>query len=164
MADRLAMTDGWRVSLEPVITPVFRFWWRLARPMTLGVRGLARDGEGRVLLIRHTYHKGWHLPGGGVEHGESAAHAATREMAEEGGVEATLPPVLIGFYSNHANHANDHVAFYRFDAWRPCTPLQNGEIAERRFFALGELPAGITPGTRRRIAEAMEGASASATW
>jgi ADP-ribose pyrophosphatase YjhB (NUDIX family) len=38
--------------------------------MTLGVRGVATDGEGRVLLVKHTYViAGWWLPGGGVEQG-----------------------------------------------------------------------------------------------
>ena len=158
------MTRAWRLALEPVITPVFRLWWRLKRPMTLGVRGLAFDNEGRVLLVRHTYMAGWHLPGGGVEAGETALDAATREMAEEGGVEAITPPVLAGLYSNHAHHPNDHVALYRFSAWRPCAPLANGEIAERGFYARDALPADLSPGTRRRLAEAFDGAPVSAVW
>lgn len=157
------MTD-WRIRFEPAITPLFRTWWRLRRGMTLGVRGLAGDEQGRILLVRHTYRNGWYLPGGGVENGQSALDAAVREMAEEGGVAASAPPVLVGFYSNHAVHPNDHVALYRFDAWRPCPPLDNGEIAERGFFALGALPDGVSPGTRRRLAELFEGAPMNAHW
>ncbi|MGE0597181.1 MAG: NUDIX domain-containing protein [Hyphomonadaceae bacterium] len=156
--------SNWRIRFGPSITPVFRAWWRIHRGMTLGVRGLACDEAGRVLLVRHTYRAGWYLPGGGVEKGQSALEAAVREMAEEGGVEATAPPALIGFYSNHAFHPNDHVALYRFDAWRPCPPLENGEIAERGFFALDALPADASPGTRRRLTEAFEGAPPSETW
>lgn len=152
------------MRLEPVLTPVFRAWWRLRRPMTLGVRGLARDGEGRVLLVRHTYAEGWHLPGGGVEAGESAADAVLREMAEEGGIVAGGAPALLGFYANHANFKNDHIALYRIDHWRPCPPKENGEIAERGFFALDALPEGNTKGTRRRLAEVFEGAEMSANW
>src|SRR5262249_37766996 len=133
-------------------------------PMTLGVRGIACDEAGRVLLVRHTYRDGWYLPGGGVEHGETALFAVTREMAEEGGVEAADAPLLFGFYSNHANHANDQCAVFRFPAWRACAPLMNGEIAERRFFAIGALPDGVTRGTRRRLAEAFEGAPIATEW
>ncbi|HRE46048.1 MAG TPA: NUDIX domain-containing protein [Terricaulis sp.] len=154
---------NWRIFLEPVLTPVFRTWWRVSRAMTLGVRGVACDEAGRVLLVRHTYAKGWHLPGGGVEHGELASEAIVREMAEEGGVAATSAPRLIGFYANHANFPNDHIALYRIEAWEACAP-QGGEIAERGFFAIDALPDETTPGTRRRIAEIFSDAPVSATW
>jgi ADP-ribose pyrophosphatase YjhB (NUDIX family) len=143
---------------------MFRAWWRVKRGMTLGVRGLACDAEGRVLLVRHTYRSGWYLPGGGVESGQSALDAVVREMAEEGAVAATTAPALIGFYSNHAFHPNDHVAFYHLQSWRPCPPLDNGEIAERGFFARDALPANASPGTRRRLAEVFDGAALSAHW
>lgn len=154
---------NWRIGLEPLITPVFRTWWRIRRPMTLGVRALVYDGENRVLLVRHTYADGWHLPGGGVDHGETAHAAALRELAEEGGVEAGRL-TLIGFYSNHALFKNDHIALYRAEGWRPCAPHDNGEIAERGFFAMDALPRGVTPGTRRRLAEAFDGAPVSHVW
>jgi 8-oxo-dGTP pyrophosphatase MutT (NUDIX family) len=153
----------WRLKLEPVLTPVFRAWWRLRRPVTLGVRVLCRDAEGRVLLVRHGYAKGWHLPGGGVEPGETALEAGLRELAEEGGVEAA-DAKLIGFYANHANFPNDHIALYAADAWRPCAPRSGHEIAERNWFARDALPDGVTPGTVRRLAEVFDGAPISATW
>jgi ADP-ribose pyrophosphatase YjhB (NUDIX family) len=155
---------GWRLRFEPAITPLFRTWWRMRRPMTLGVRGVACDESGAVLLVRHTYARGWHLPGGGVENGETAVDAVARELAEEAGVEVIGAPRLVGFYANHANFPNDHIAVYRIEQWRSCPVCENHEIAERGFFPLSALPETITRGTRRRLAELFEGAPLSADW
>jgi ADP-ribose pyrophosphatase YjhB (NUDIX family) len=155
--------SSWRVRFEPVITPVFRAWWRLRRPITLGVRALVCDETGRVLLVRHSYAHGWHLPGGGVEHGETAEHAALREAAEEGGIAAERA-ALIGFFANHANFPNDHIALYRIADWRACDPRDDSEIIERGFFSRDALPADTTPGTRRRLAEIFDGAPQEAHW
>lgn len=156
--------NDWRIRFGPVITPLMRAWWRMRRPMTLGVRILCRDDEGRVLLVRHTYAKGWFLPGGGVESGETAEQAAIRELAEEGGVEVIGALTLFGFYANHAYFANDHVALYIADRWRPCATRSFNEIAERGWFAPDAPPADATPGTRRRLAEVFANAPISATW
>ena len=102
------------------------------------------------------------MPGGGVDHGESAHAAALRELAEEGGVKAQSLN-LIGFYSN-ARFKHDHIALYRAETWSPCPPHDNGEIAERGFFAMDALPEGVTPGTRRRLAEVFDGAPQSDVW
>jgi 8-oxo-dGTP pyrophosphatase MutT (NUDIX family) len=154
----------WRLLLAPVLTPAFRAWWRVRRSMTLGVRALVRDETGRVLLVRHSYTPGWHFPGGGVERGETALEALARELAEEAGVAADAAPVLLGFYANHANFANDHIALYRVDCWRACAHAPTGEIVERGFFALDALPEGVSAATRRRLAEVFENAPPSATW
>lgn len=155
--------SNWRVRFEPVITPVFRTWWRVSRPLTIGVRVLAIDEADRICLVKHSYVSGWHMPGGGVEQGEAVAEAAMRELAEEGGVEALGAPVLLGLYVNKA-FKNDHVAFFRVDTWKSCAPRGGNEIIERGFFARDALPEGITPGTLRRLAEVFDGAPRSSTW
>ena len=68
--------------------------------MTLGVRGVVLDGDGKVFLVRHSYVAGWHLPGGGVEVGETFLEALRRELVEEGRIELTREPVLHGLFFN----------------------------------------------------------------
>lgn len=153
-----------RTRLEPFITPFFRVWWRFSRGMTLGVRGIATDAEGRVLLVKHTYRDGWFLPGGGVESREVLVDSLIREMEEEGGVRATSQPRLIGIFANHAAFKNDHVALYQLDAWEPCATQSEYEIAERGFFPVDALPHPMNRGSRDRIAELFKGAPQSAHW
>jgi 8-oxo-dGTP pyrophosphatase MutT (NUDIX family) len=113
------------------------------------------DQAGQVLLIRHTYVHGWHLPGGGVERGETVEEALARELVEEAGVRLEGRPSLISIYSNHPIFPGDHVLIYRVDAWSPCAATSRGEIDAIAWFAPDALPDGVTRGTKRRIEEAI---------
>ncbi len=155
---------SWLIRIEPVIRPLFHAHARLARGLTLGVRGLVTDPDGRVLLIEHTYVPGWHMPGGGVERGETAEHALARELVEEAGVEITGPPQLISVHDNHARFRGDHVLVYRVRDWRACLATSRGEIRQVGWFATDALPAETTGPTRRRIAEALSGAASDQRW
>lgn len=144
---------------------LLRSYWRVSRGMTLGVRGLAVDGTGQVMLVRHGYVAGWHLPGGGVEHGQTAEAALAAELEQEAGLKITTAPELLGVYSNNAKFKHDHVLLYRVTGWEPRPPrASKTEIAERGFFALNALPEGVTRATRARLAEMFEGAPKSALW
>lgn len=154
----------WLRRLHPLITPVVRLVWRFKRGMTLGVRGLVTDPEGRVLLIQHTYVHGWHMPGGGVERGETIEHALIRELQEEAGVKVIGRPRLVTIHANHRVFRGDHVVLYRVEQWETCAASQQGEIRQIGWFAPGALPDDISPGTRRRIIEALGGAEGSLHW
>jgi 8-oxo-dGTP pyrophosphatase MutT (NUDIX family) len=153
-----------RTRFEPLIRPFFHIYARTRRGMTLGVRGMVLDQRGRVLLVRHTYVKGWHMPGGGVERGETAEEAMARELVEEAGVRLTAAPILISIHSAHAKFKGDHIVFYRIDAWEPCAATSRGEIAEIGWFAPDALPEATTAGTRGRIAETLGGAPRQPLW
>lgn len=141
------------------------FAFRILRPMTLGVRALALDGDGRVFLVRHTYVPGWHLPGGGVEAGETLLESLARELREEANLEMTGAPALLGVYFNRKSSRRDHVAIYVVRDFRSLGARKGDwEIAEARFFARDELPADTSEPTQARLAEALDGAALSPYW
>lgn len=154
----------WRTRIEPLTRPLFFAWSRLSRGMTLGVRGVAVDAQGRVLLVKHTYLHGWWLPGGGVDRGETTQAAVIRELREEAGVIATAPPRLLSVHSNEAFFPGDHVVVFRLDAFELAERTSRGEIAETGWFHPDALPQDATRATRARLAEIFGGAAPDPNW
>jgi 8-oxo-dGTP pyrophosphatase MutT (NUDIX family) len=68
-------------------------------PVALGVHALIVEPGGKVLLARHSYMKGWSLPGGGVGRGEAPVAALLRELREELGEVRSDPPQLVRILS-----------------------------------------------------------------
>src|SRR6476469_1977525 len=154
-----------RRALEQALRRVLHLYWRFARAMTLGVRTLVIDGEGRIFLVKHSYVSGWHLPGGGVEAGETLVEAAARELREEGNIELTAPPRLHGIFFNSRASRRDHVALFVVSAFRQvAAPVPDREIVAHGFFALDALPAETTDATRARIMELLSGAPIGQPW
>lgn len=149
----------------PWLGRLIHFYWRFSRAMTVGVRGMVLDGEGRVFLIKHSYVDGWHMPGGGVEVGETLLEALKRELAEEGSIELTGEPVLHAVYFHPVYSRRDHVALYVIRDFRQSKqPVPDREIIEHGFFPVGALPEGVTQSTRARLAEVLDGVRAADVW
>lgn len=153
-----------RALYKTAATLVLHPWYRQVRGMTLGTRTAVLDANGQVLLVRHSYAPGWLLPGGGVERGETIFESAKRELREEAAIEALEEPVLFGFHLNDRRFKGDHVASLVVRRFRQHAFTPNAEIAEARFFAIASLPSETTSGTRRRIAEILNGTPPSAHW
>ena len=133
--------------------------------MTMGVQAAVLDGENRVLLVRHSYTAGWHLPGGGVSAGETLSQALARELREETGVELTGPVKLHGIFLNTRYSRRDHIAVFlvrEFDASRERRP--DWEIRETGFFGLDALPPETSRATRARLIEIVQNAPVSEYW
>jgi 8-oxo-dGTP pyrophosphatase MutT (NUDIX family) len=154
-----------RRRLEPAIRPMMHFYWRFARGATLGARGLVIDGHGRVFLVKHSYVDGWHMPGGGVETGETMLTALARELAEEGNIKLTGQPQLFAVYFNARVSRRDHVGLYIVRNFlQDAPPRPNREIIAHGFFAIDALPEDTTRATRARIDEVLRGVPASELW
>jgi ADP-ribose pyrophosphatase YjhB (NUDIX family) len=157
--------DRLRRTFEPVLRRVMHVYWRFARGMTLGVRALVIDDQGRIFLIKHSYVSGWHLPGGGVEAGETLVEAVARELREEGNIDVTEPPRLHGMFFNDRDSQRDHVALFVVRAFhQSAAPVPDHEIVAHGFFPIDAMPDDTTAATRARIIEVLGGAPVTERW
>jgi ADP-ribose pyrophosphatase YjhB (NUDIX family) len=151
MTEKPPEMRSWKTRL---VTRLMHGYFGFARGMTMGVRAACFDDKGRILLVRHSYVPGWHMPGGGLERRETAFAALVKELREEGNLELTDPPELFHVYSNRLTSKRDHVLFYRCRNVRQTVPRKPDlEIVEAGFFALDDLPKDTTAATHRRLAE-----------
>ncbi len=150
---------------ESLIRPTLHVWWRFSRGLTLGVRAMVVDPARGVFLVKHSYVAGWHLPGGGVETGESMLQALARELREEGNLEWAAPPRLHALYFNERVSRRDHVALFVVERYRALgEPVRNREIVDHGFFDPAALPQDTTESTRARIDEVLRGTEISERW
>jgi 8-oxo-dGTP pyrophosphatase MutT (NUDIX family) len=137
---------------QPLLVELAIIAKSLITPAVFGVRGIVEDGQGRVLLVRHSYIGGWHFPGGGVDRGETPEIAVAREMEEEVGLVESTTPTFVALYSQRVLWITNVIVLYRMRNAR-IDFKPNMEIREARFFDPANLPDGTTEATRRRIAE-----------
>ncbi|HBZ82649.1 MULTISPECIES: NUDIX domain-containing protein [Brevibacillus] len=141
-----------------------KWYWKVRKPLTLGVRLIVDDEQKGVLLIRHTYVSGWYLPGGGVEKGETFWNAARRELREECGLTVTKLKLCHLYYSEREGK-RDHIALFHASAARSESGGADGnEVREMRYFLWDQLPADMTPSTRKRLEEFRAGSFQEERW
>ena len=132
-------------------------------PVAFGVLAIVDDETGRVLLVRHSYQPGWHLPGGGVGAAEPPAEAILRELREEVGLIESAAPELIGIFTRRLGWVTNVIALYRVPrariAFKPNTEIREILWADPR-----ALPDGTTRGARHRLAEFTDGTPPAPYW
>jgi 8-oxo-dGTP pyrophosphatase MutT (NUDIX family) len=67
---------------------LLRAGWFVRRPRTFGAHAMAFTPEGKLILVKLRYARGWRVPGGGRKPGEPADEAVLRELREEIGMTA----------------------------------------------------------------------------
>lgn len=99
----------------------------------------------------------WSIPGGRIEIGETARHAAMRELKEETGVEADIHGLIdvvdAIFEDNESGAVERHYVLIDYVAlWQSGEPVAGDDAVDARFFPYGELAKlNIWPETLRVI-------------
>ncbi|MBP9802119.1 NUDIX domain-containing protein [Patescibacteria group bacterium] len=70
----------------------------MKQTFTIGVFGIIKDEQDRVLLVLRNDYNFWNLPGGGLEKGESPWQGVIREVKEETGYDVEVVK-LSGVYT-----------------------------------------------------------------
>ena len=67
---------------------IIKLYWAIRKPKTDGAL-IAVWYQGKILLVRNSYHGYYSLPGGYLRRNESAVNAAIRELSEETGIKVS---------------------------------------------------------------------------
>jgi 8-oxo-dGTP pyrophosphatase MutT (NUDIX family) len=131
-----------------------RSMWFVTRPDVRGVLAVPVTPDGKVVLVRLTYDKGWNLPGGGLKSGEDPQAAILRELTEEIGLSAHGEVRCLGEFQHRPDRRRGRTTLFlvtdvRYEFRRSL------EIEELAAFAPDALPPGTTPLTAKKIAEAL---------
>ena len=124
--------------------------------LPLAVNVAVMDGDERVLLTRREDFEVWCLPGGAVDHGESLAQAAVREVGEETGLTVRLSR-LIGVYSQPNLDGYHTLALFGAVVSGGTLRPDPREVVEARWFSSAELPDDLLWGQAERLADAFAG-------
>jgi ADP-ribose pyrophosphatase YjhB (NUDIX family) len=125
-------------------------WWRFRKPRLAGCRVLAIDGEGRVLLVRHSYGSDtWTAPGGGIARGEAPLAASRRELWEE--TSCILEAAILLETVEEALHGAIHVVHIVAGLTNDMPQPDGREIIEAAFFELDALPDRMPESLRARL-------------
>jgi 8-oxo-dGTP pyrophosphatase MutT (NUDIX family) len=142
-----------RLLLRMLMTGVQRIrvaGWFLTRPQTFGVRAIVLTPAGQVVLVKHRYVGGWHLPSGGRKRQEAPVKAIVRELREEIGLEGGSAPEWIDAFDQRISYRDDHVDVFlvRDARYRPPLSLEIEAVAD---YDWRELPADTAMTSRRQV-------------
>lgn len=154
--------------MRAVPDPLVRAWraagplqgwlaWRLHARFGVGVTGIVRAADGRVLLLRHRLWPEdgqWGFPSGFAERGETFQETVVREVREETGL-----TVRVGRLAELRSGFRYRVEVY-YEAvlvgGTDALALDAREILEARLFTLDELPRAM-PRLHRELARRGQG-------
>ena len=121
-----------------------RLWWLVRRPTLTGA-AVALWHEGRLLVVRTSYHHWLDLPGGGVGRNEPPVVAAARELREETAIAVApeaLAPEGVFRYRDRYRSMTAHVFAWRPGVAPPPVRVDRREVVWAGFLDPAELAAG----------------------
>lgn len=125
--------------------------WFVRRPKTFGAHAIALTPQGKVILVKLRYARGWRLPGGGRPRDEDAVKAALRELREEIGMTAHGEVTAGRDFEEADNFKRDTASLVvvRDVEYRP--PRWSWEVEQVREAGIESLPEDVSPLTARWI-------------
>jgi len=144
-------------KFEQEVCPECGHRWRRRNPLlTVDVIiDLGKD-RGIVLVRRKNPPRGWALPGGFVDYGETVEEAAMREAFEETGLKVDLKRQF-HTYSDPGRDPRGHMVSVVFVATASGSPSGGDDAAEAQAFRPDELPEDIVFDHRQIIEDYLSG-------
>ena len=142
-----------------------RVWLKQTGQTVHGCSVLARDGQGRFLLVRHSYGAPvWAFPGGGIRSGETPLMAAVREFREELDCDLADLKRLTTLKERYLGGINTSHVFTALADGEPRPDRR--EILEARFFERDSFPADLsrTVAPRMLAYDAMQARAEAPAW
>ncbi|MCM3264632.1 NUDIX domain-containing protein [Streptomyces thermoviolaceus] len=140
----------WRAIRGPV---QWRILWLADSTFMVGVTGIVRDDQGRVLVLRHRMWppgREWGLPTGFAKAGEDFGTTVVREVREETGLEVE-PGRLVRLKSGYRLRVE---VAYEAHLVGDATPrVDDFEVLEARWCPPDSLPAGMQEAHKQLIAD-----------
>ena len=103
----------------------------------LGAHAVITNSENKILLLKATYgNKGWGLPGGALEPGETIHEAVVRECSEELNVDVTIL-YMSGMY--YHSSFDCHACIFRCTIPDNAVIKLSSEHSDFQYFSLNEL-------------------------
>jgi 8-oxo-dGTP diphosphatase len=137
-------------------------WWGLVSPRLRGAEPLVvpqavvRSDSGILLAVRNDL-RGWELPGGKREAGETSEEAVRRELFEEAGIEIEIERHVGDYLRSGFRPHTAKVYLCRVVAGelRPNYRTEKREIRELAWFDPESVPATLFPWYREPLSDAL---------
>lgn len=126
-----------------------RAYWFVTRPRTFGVHAVALTVEGKAILVKLRYCRGWFLPGGARTRLEAPADAVLRELREEIGMTSFRNIQLASQAEETPDYKRDFCSIFLVTDVEYDPRAWSLEVERTMEVDFRSLPSNLSPRTRR---------------